>query len=136
MWLSTPEVSTQEVKASWDAVGRIEKLLDDQVSHLSAACSIPVCILSSPLVECCIACVPIQQMLRLEPHCFSALYHSLFSRSHHCGMQFQGIQVMMLSDGATAQQPLPGITGQQSDNRWTCPFPLVLYAVSFCLVYQ
>lgn len=32
MWLSTPEVSLQEVKSSWDAVGRIEKLLDDQVS--------------------------------------------------------------------------------------------------------
>ena len=46
MWLSTPEVSLQEVKSSWDAVGRIEKLLDDQASilqHLgqkpfSAAC--------------------------------------------------------------------------------------------------
>jgi hypothetical protein len=32
VWLSTPEVSLQEVKSSWDAVGRIEKLLDDQVS--------------------------------------------------------------------------------------------------------
>jgi hypothetical protein len=31
VWLSTPEVSLQEVKSSWDAVGRIEKLLDDQV---------------------------------------------------------------------------------------------------------
>ena len=30
MWLSTPEVSLQEVKSSWDAVGRIERLLDDQ----------------------------------------------------------------------------------------------------------
>ncbi len=46
MWLSTPEVSLQEVKSSWDAVGRIEKLLDDQASILqrlgqkpfSAAC--------------------------------------------------------------------------------------------------
>ena len=30
VWLSTPEVSLQEVKSSWDAVGRIERLLDDQ----------------------------------------------------------------------------------------------------------
>jgi len=51
VWLSTPEVSTQEVKASWDAVGRIEKLLDDQVPSLSKACSLPVCMLSSPLLN-------------------------------------------------------------------------------------
>ena len=31
-WLSTP-VSLQEVKSSWDAVGRIEQLLDTQVIY-------------------------------------------------------------------------------------------------------
>ncbi len=46
MWLSTPEVSLQEVKSSWDAVGRIEKLLDDQArvsQHCRQTCFPAAC---------------------------------------------------------------------------------------------
>ena len=32
-WLTTPEVTREDVQSSWDAVGRIEKMLEQQVLH-------------------------------------------------------------------------------------------------------
>ena len=50
VWLSTPEVSLQEVKSSWDAVGRIERLLDDQARLLQMLSMQRLCLLRATLL--------------------------------------------------------------------------------------